>query len=121
MARSRFDDVVLISSEDTELSVGINPLELVPADDPDLVAENTLTIFKRIYERFWGMRTDDVLKAALRTLLRRPDYTLAHVPLLLNDATFRLKATKDLDDIGLESFWLWFERLSESQRVEATG
>src|SRR5205807_1745559 len=52
--RSRVADVILIGPEDNR-PVGINPLELSAGDDPELVAENTLTIFKRIYERFWGM------------------------------------------------------------------
>jgi hypothetical protein len=119
--RARFGDVVLISPEDNDFSVGINPLELNAENDLDLVAENALTIFKRIYERFWGMRTDDVLKAALRTLLRRPNSTLAHIPLLLTDPGFRQEATTSLDDLGLTSFWRWYEQLSDSQRVEAIG
>lgn len=121
LPRGRLDEVVLISPEESDFSVGINPLELGTADDADLVAENTLTIFKRIYERFWGMRTDDVLKAALRTLLRRTGTTLAHVPLLLTDGDFRLDATTELNDIGLSSFWRWYEQLSDSQRLEAIG
>src|SRR5439155_6011327 len=67
----RADDVVLIAPGDARRIVGLNPLELLPWDGPDLVVENTLTIFKRIYGRSWGMRTDDILKAALITLIRR--------------------------------------------------
>ncbi len=120
--RSRVDDVVLISPEQSDVSVGINPLELTPHDDRDLVAENTLSIFKRIYERFWGPRTDDILKAALLTLLRRPDSTLAHVPLLLTVGAFRQRALKAVrDPLGLDGFWRWFERLTEGQRSEAIG
>lgn len=119
--RSRIEDVVLISPDESDFSVGINPLELAQGDDPDLVAENTLTIFKRIYQRYWGMRTDDVLKAALQTLLRQGNATLAHIPLLLIDDEFRSLATIDIDDVGLSSFWLWYEQLSDSQRLEATG
>ncbi len=121
LPRERVDDVVLISPEESDFTVGINPLELSARDDVDLVAENTLTIFKRIYERFWGMRTDDILKAALRTLLRGPDSTLAHIPLLLTDAEFRREATRGLGDVGLASFWRWFEQLSDSQCLEAIG
>lgn len=120
--RSRIEDVVLISPDASDLTVGINPLEVSPGDDRDLIAENTLTIFKRIYERYWGMRTDDILKSAILTLLRQPNSTLAHIPLLLTDATFRQRIIRDLDDpIGLGSFWQWYEKLSEAQRGEAIG
>lgn len=122
LPRERMRDVVLITPADAELTVGINPLEVGPGDDPYLIAENTLTIFKRIYERFWGPRTDDILKSALLTLLRQPNSTLAHIPLLLTDSSFRRRMTADLGDpVGLDSFWQWFERLSEAQRGEAIG
>ncbi len=120
--RERIGDVVLITPDEADLTVGINPLEVGPGDDPYLIAENTLTIFKRIYERFWGMRTDDILKSALLTLLRQPNSTLAHIPLLLTDGNFRRRMTADLKDpVGLDSFWQWFERLTEAQRGEAIG
>ncbi len=120
--RERSGDVILISPDDSEMSVGLNPLELGPADDPELVAENTLTIFKRIYERFWGMRTDDVLKSSLLTVLRTPQPTLAHIPALLGDARFRRRITSELHDpLGLDGFWRWFEGLTDGQRGEAIG
>jgi len=120
--RSRLQDVILISPDDGEPVVGINPLECAAGDDPDLVAENTLTIFKRIYFRSWGMRTDDILKSALLTLLRRPDSTLAHIPLLLTDPGFRARAVREVrDPLGLDQFWKWFSALSEAQRTEAVG
>ncbi len=120
--RARLDDVVLISPEEAGQSVGINPLELWPGDDRDLVADNALTIFKRIYERYWGPRTDDVLRSALLTILRRPDPSLAHIPLLLTDAAFRRQALADVQEpFALDGFWTWFEKLSETQRVEVTG
>jgi hypothetical protein len=119
---SRISDVILIGPDDLDRSVGLNPLGLAPGDDQELVAENTLTIFKRIYERFWGMRTDDVLKSSLLTLLRTPDPTLAHIPVLLTDADFRRRITQELHDpLGLDSFWIWFEGLTEGQRGEAIG
>ena len=121
LPRSRLDEVVYISPDQASSCVGINPLELGSTDDLDLVAENTLTIFKRLYERFWGMRTDDILKVALRTMLARGDATLAHIPLLLTDATFRGEVTSQLDDMFLASFWHWFNGLSEAQRSAAVG
>jgi hypothetical protein len=102
--------------------VGINPLQLWPGDDRDLVAENALTIFKRIYERYWGPRTDDILKAALLTLLHIEGSTLAHIPLLLTDEEYRGRAIAHLDDpLGLGGFWTWFSQLSETQRHECIG
>ena len=120
--RERIEDVVLISPDDAARSVGLNPLQLWPGDDPYLVADNALAIFRRIYERFWGPRTDDVLKCALLTLLHRGDATLAHVPLLLSDEAFRGRMLEGLSDpIGLGPFWDEYERLTPSQRAETVG
>src|SRR5437667_7060851 len=105
----RADDVIIIAPGDARRTVGLNPLELLPSDDPDLVVENTLTIFKRIYERSWGMRTDDILKAALITLVRRQGMTLAHIPLLLTDAAFRVRSFEVVGGTpGLDRFWTGF-------------
>src|SRR5581483_6317860 len=66
--------------------------------------------------------TDDILKSALLTLLRKPNATLAHIPLLLTDADFRRRVVTGLNDpIGLDHFWAWYEKLSDAQRGEAIG
>src|SRR5207247_9700981 len=81
-----------------------------------------LTVVQRIYQRYWAPRTDDVLKSAVLTLLRRPGSTLAHIPLLLTDAGFRSRALLDVHDtFALDGFWSWFNSLSEGQRSEAIG
>ncbi len=122
LPRERLTDVVVISSDGSELTPGINPLEVVPGADPDLVAENVLAIFQRTFAEFWGPRTSDILKAALLTLVRQPEATLAHIPLLLTDAGFRSRFVRDLGDpVGLGSFWDYYERLTEAQRLEAIG
>jgi len=122
LPRERLTDVVVISSDGSELTPGINPLEVVPGADPDLVAENVLAIFQRIFAEFWGPRTSDILKATLLTLVRQPETTLAHIPLLLTDAGFRSRFVRELDDpVGLGSFWDYYERLTQAQQLEAIG
>jgi hypothetical protein len=99
---------------------GLNVLE---GADPDLVTDQLVGIFRRVYEQFWGPRTDDILRAALLTLLASgPGATLADVPRLLTDERFREQLLSELDDpVGLEPFWEWYEQLSEPMRAQATG
>jgi hypothetical protein len=119
---SRVNDVVLITPEGGGLHVGINPLEVGPSDDVDLIADNIVTIFRRIYESSWGMRTDDILKSAILTLLHRPDATLAQIPLLLTNETFRKRIVGAASDpLALDGFWLWFNKLSEYKRTDVIG
>ena len=99
---------------------GLNVLE---GDDPDLVVDQLVGIFHRVYERFWGPRTDDILRAALLTLLETgPGATLADVPRLLTDDHWRAQLLDDLDDpVGLEPFWESYDRLGEAVRAQMTG
>lgn len=120
LPRERARDVVLITPDETGLSVGMNPLEWSDPEDRDLIADNVLAIFKRLYAAHWGMRTDDILKSALMTLLARPDNTLCSIPPLLTDPSFRARALERIDDpIGLGGFWRWYEGLTDAQRSEA--
>ena len=99
---------------------GLNALE---GADTDLVVDQLVGIFQRVYERFWGPRTDDILRASLLTLIRADtEATLADVPRLLADDDWRRSLTASLDDpVGLEPFWAWYDQLGESMRAQATG
>jgi hypothetical protein len=79
-------------------------------------------IFHRIFARAWGPRTDDILRSACLTLLRRGPATLADVPRLLSDAGFRQRRTKGLDDpAGLGGFWAWYQGLTPAGQAQAIG
>src|SRR5581483_8433806 len=99
---------------------GLNVLE---GADHDLVVDQLVGIFRRVYERFWGPRTDDILRAGLLTLLETgTGATLADVPRLLTDAHWREQLLDDLDDpVGLEPFWEWYDGLGEAMRTQTTG
>src|SRR2546430_8468528 len=61
------------------------------------------TLFRS--ERFWGPRTDDILRAAVLTLLLRPGSTLCEVPLLLLQPGARRVLTAGIEDpVGLGPF-----------------
>ena len=99
---------------------GLNVLE---GSDDDLVVDQLVGIFRRVYERFWGPRTDDILRASLLTLMKaRVGATLADVPRLLADDEWRQELTaKAGDPVGLGSFWGWYDELGEPTRAQATG
>ena len=118
----RQDDVILLDPADTAQVVGFNPLRASDPDQAEVVVENLVGTFKSLYRFSWGPRLDDILRAALMTLTSGPDATLCEVPLLLTDASFRRRLVGRLDDpVGLESFWGWYEGLSEPERQVALG
>jgi hypothetical protein len=117
----RIDDVVVLDPTD-DRPVGLNPLTAVEGQSSELVVENIVGLFRNLYRAYWGPRTDDVMRAALLTLVSTPHMTLCEVPLLLSDPGFRRRLVGRLDDpIGLEPFWGWFEGLSDGERLSAVG
>ena len=69
-----------------------------------------------------GSQLDDVLRAALLTLAGAEGTTLCEVPLILTNPSYRRKLVGKLDDpVGLESFWGWYEGLSDAERQAAVG
>jgi hypothetical protein len=115
----RVGDVVLLDPTDTERPVGLNPLAL-GGRSPELVADQLLGMFHSLYVAHWGPRTHDILGASLLTLARLPGMTLAALPLLLTDASFRRRVIPHVaDPIGLGPFWSAFEAWSEAERAAA--
>jgi hypothetical protein len=96
-----------------------NPLQ---GDDDDLVVDNIVSIFGKIFARHWGPRIDDILRSVLLTLMQRANPMLTMVPPLLNDKQLRAELTADLHDpAGLGGFWTWYDNLPEGIRAQAVG
>jgi hypothetical protein len=112
------DRLVLIDP-DQERGATLNPLSGL---DDDLVVDNIVSIFSKIFQRHWGPRIDDVLRVACLTLMRKANATLTLVPPLLNDKQFRAAFTVDLDDPeGLKGFWEWYESTPPPLRAQIIG
>ena len=70
-----------------------------------------------LYPEHFGIYSLDILSHIFLTLARIPNTSLVMLPSLLTNQSFRNKLLRELKDpIGLESFWNWFELLSEAQR-----
>jgi hypothetical protein len=118
---TRVDDVVLLDPTDTARPVGLNPLAL-GGRSPELAADQLLGLFHSLYLAHWGPRTHDILGASLLTLARLPGMTLAALPLLLTDGSFRRRVVPRVaDPIGLQPFWRAYEAWSEAERAAATA
>jgi hypothetical protein len=119
---------VIIDPDDRTAPPVLNVLDVGDAAERDLVVDNVVGIFRRIFEAYWGPRTDDILRAACLTLVGHANTggataTLADVPRLLQDGGFRRRATAGIafDRAGLGGFWAWYEELSEAGRSQVVG
>lgn len=112
--------LVVIDPERSTRPVGLNVLH---GPDPQLAAEYLVGTFRRLYEQFWGPRTDDILRACVLTLARDPRLTLAEIPTCLSNQAWRSPLTAGLakEEPVLAGFWRWYDELSEASRVQAVG
>src|SRR5262249_36935668 len=114
-----YADKLVLLDPDQDPPPAFNPLQ---GDDDDLVVDNIVAIFGKIYARHWGPRIDDILRSALLTLLRHANPMLTLVPPLLTDRQHRAQLTANLDaPAGLGGFWAWYDTLPEGLRAQAVG
>ncbi|MCE7006602.1 type IV secretion system DNA-binding domain-containing protein [Kibdelosporangium philippinense] len=117
----RLDDVCILDPADEERPVGLNLLA-ASEGDRELVTEQVVGTLHNLYQASWGQRTDDILRSAVLTLVGAPGMTLAEIPLLLTDASFRRRLVGRLDDpIALGPFWAAYEAWSDGERAQAIG
>jgi len=118
--KHRVDDVVVLDPT-SSVPVGINPLQR-HGRRPELVADTLLSMFQALYtESGLGPRSTDILSNALHVLARHDGASLAMLPLLLTNAPFRRKLTRQIvedDPIAAGPFWGWFESLTDESRSQ---
>ena len=112
------DENIVVISPTSKRIVGINPFELTKYGiEPEVIADYLLELFKGLYPEHFGIYSLDILSHSFLTLARIPNTSLVMLPSLLINQSFRNKLLRELKDpIRLESFWNWFELLSEAQR-----
>ncbi len=110
--------VVILDPDDDSAPPAMNVLD---AADPHLAVDHLVGIFHRLFEAYWGPRTDDVLRVAALTALRQPGATLADIPRLLTEPGFRAGLTHRLDDPTLKGFWDAYERMSPAAQSQMVG
>lgn len=115
---SRRDDVVVIDPT-SSTPVGFNPLDPV-GRNPSVTADTLLSIFEARFKENWGIRTADVLSAALLTLARTPDANLLWLhPLLTNPAFRKRLLDGHSDPLGTDAFWRQYDaKKPDAQAVE---
>jgi TraM recognition site of TraD and TraG len=119
--KDRMDDVVLIAPDrKADAVVGFN--SLASNANPEAAADQLLAVFRGLYGTTFGPRTTDIAGAALHTLARVPGMTLAALPLLLTDVSFRRRIVGQIDDpVSLSPFWEQFEQWSPTMQAVATA
>jgi hypothetical protein len=110
----RINDVIYLNPDDLAYPIGMNLLELssdLEGDDllreKDLITEATISVLRKIFSEddSGGHRIEYVLRNTIQTALTLEDPTLFTIFELLNDAKYRRKVVKTLEDKNLKDFW----------------
>jgi hypothetical protein len=115
--------LIVIDPAETQAPPSWNVLD-AHGRDPDLVVDQIVGVFARLYAAYWGPRTEDVFRSACLTLISDADVpvTLADIPRLLSDSAYRAARTQGLSDpAGLGGFWSWYDQLSDTGRAQVVG
>ncbi len=102
----RKQDLIYFNTPDIRQPYGYNPLRYVQAAQRPLVASGVLEVFKKQWGgNNWGVNMEHILRNAILALLDMPDSTLADIPRLLTDTSFRRRATACIANPQVKAFW----------------
>ena len=98
-------DVIYFNVPDRDLSLRYNPFKKVSFEKRSLVASGILDVFKKLWSDAWGVKLEHILRHAILTLLDQPSATVADIPKLLLDRSFRTEAIGYVENDSVKYFW----------------
>src|SRR6266542_3302306 len=119
------DRLVIVDPDETKAPPAINLLDpAVHGGSPHDVAAHITSVMAKVWSRWWGDRMTEYCYHGLLTLAYLPGATLAQLPRLLSDATWRAGRVKAVtEQLGaweastLAEFWDGFNALPAGQRA----
>lgn len=98
----------------------LNLIDTVKKGEEYVVIDNIVSIFKDLYEDFWGPQTDDILRRSISALIFSEEkYDLSNLEEFLTDDHFRLKVLYSVSDKNtLDYFSDVFSKWDNRSRME---
>jgi hypothetical protein len=101
----------LLDPTDNDYSFGLNPLycpDITRLTNRQRTYDKAFSVFKRIWEKEsqWGVWLERILQSLLPIFIELQEYTLAEMPLFLNDSAFRAHVLEKVKyNIDLLDYW----------------
>lgn len=102
---SRKADVIYFNFPDPKLNLKYNPFRRVSYDKRSLVASGILDVFSKLWDSAWGVKLEHILRNAILTLLDQPRATVADIPEILLNKSFRSEALRHVKSDSIRKFW----------------
>jgi type IV secretory pathway TraG/TraD family ATPase VirD4 len=103
---TRTEDVLYLDVTDPKLTIKYNPFKRVSIEKRSLVASGIMDVFKKLWADAWGVKLEHILRYAILTLLDQPQATIADIPKLLLDRSFRNAALPAITNENVKAFWV---------------
>ena len=118
----RVQDVIYLDITNYHYPFGINLFACSDITDP-IEIQQTVEKVLHVFEKLLGVSTDtplilQYLRNCTYTLIANPGYTMAEIPLLLQDEQCRKKLVTNVTDIDVSLFWKRYEGKRPSDREE---
>jgi len=118
--RHRTNDVIYLDPAHPDRVIGLNLLDSVGSHQRSLVVSSLISILRNLYPHNWGPRTEYILEHAVYALLeQKQPVTLAALPRLLVDATYRRSIVKNITDPAIRSFFTFYDQQNDRLREES--
>lgn len=115
----RISDVIYFNATDKRQPVAFNPLYKVKEANRFLVADNIVSVFKKLWPDSWGPRLEHILRYTVLSLLYYPHATLLDIQPLLTDYNYRQLILSYVTDKSILHFWQKeFEPLAPNSKNE---
>jgi len=118
--RHRTNDVIYLDPAHPDRVIGLNVLDSVNYQQRSLVVSSIISILRNLHPLNWGPRTEYILEHCVYALLeQKQPVTLAALPRLLVDETYRRNIVKNVTDPAIRSFFTFYEQQNEKLREES--
>ncbi|MBS1624693.1 MAG: type IV secretion system DNA-binding domain-containing protein [Bacteroidetes bacterium] len=101
----RQKDIIYFNVPDVSLNLKYNPFKKVSYEKRSLVASSILDVFKKLWSDAWGVKLEHILRYAILTLLDQPNATIADIPKVLLDKSYRRQAIIHVKNPSVKDFW----------------
>jgi hypothetical protein len=118
---SRENDVILLNPRNTAMPFGLN-LFFCPDSSSDEQVALTSGLVMHIFERVWGVgnetpRLAQFLRNITITCIEN-DVTMAEIPLLLQDSSFRSQVVRNVQNEQVRLFWQAYNNLKPTEQLD---
>jgi hypothetical protein len=115
----RRSEIIYVDAANAVQPYGYNPLRHVGTRYAAVAASGLMDVFKKRWADAWGVRMEHILRNTLLALLELPNATLADVPRLFSDRSFRRAVTETTKNPTVRAFFeREFDRLANSYRSD---